>query len=146
MAEIQTCVSANIDRQGHLLAAHSGGHRVRPAQSHGALTMLEETMSGTWRWRKLKSWPATGSRPRTTTSTPNIISGRCPRTESDIGLHIRTRAKERNFSRADSYPADPQWGQRASLIVATRDYIDQRFALRRFLDFLGEASREATVF
>jgi Domain of unknown function (DUF4167) len=35
---------ANIDRQGHLLAAHSGGHRVRPGQSHGALTMLEETM------------------------------------------------------------------------------------------------------
>jgi ABC transporter substrate binding protein len=87
---------ANIDRQGHLLAAHSGGHRVRPGQSHGALTMLEETMSGTWRRRKLKSRPATGSRPRTTTSTPNIISGRCPWIRRltlsccDVGRHIPT--------------------------------------------------------
>jgi microcin C transport system substrate-binding protein len=39
----------------------------------------QETMSGTWRWPRLKSRPATGSRPRTTTSTPNIISGQCPR-------------------------------------------------------------------
>src|SRR5512132_2668994 len=31
-------------------------------------------------------------------------------------------------------------------IVATSDYIVQRFALRRFLDFFGEALRDATVF
>src|SRR6266404_4893751 len=66
------------DRPGHFRAAHSSGHRTGPAPSRGALTMREETMSGTWHWPKLKSKPGIRSRPRTTTSTPNIISGRCP--------------------------------------------------------------------
>ena len=45
---------------------------------------------------------AIGSRPRTTTSMLNIILGRCPRTESDIKFHIRTRARETEFFRANS--------------------------------------------
>jgi hypothetical protein len=36
--------------------------------------------NGTWHWPKLNSRRAIGLRPRTTTSTPNTISGRCPRT------------------------------------------------------------------
>jgi hypothetical protein len=57
-----------------LLAAHSGGHRVRPDQSHRALTTREETMTGIWRSPKLKFKAATQSEQKTTTSTPNIIS------------------------------------------------------------------------
>ncbi len=139
MAEIQTLIRVNRDRQGHLLAAHSGGHRVRPAQSYGALTTREETMTGTWRWPKLNSRRAIGLRPRITTSTPNIISDRCPRTKSDTGFHIRTRAKDAEEFSQSRLLARPilKWGQRASLIVATRDYIVQRFALVRAKPRLG---------
>src|SRR5262249_37835614 len=45
--------------------------------------MREETMRSTWPWPRLKSRLATGLRPRTTTSTPNIISGQYPRTGRD---------------------------------------------------------------
>jgi hypothetical protein len=86
MAERPTCVIANPDRPGHFRAAHSSGHRTGPAPSRGALTMREETMSGTWHWPKLKSKPGIRSRPRTTISTPNIISGRCPRSRRDDEL------------------------------------------------------------
>ena len=39
------------------------------------------TMNGIWRSLKLKRRAATQSRQKTTTSTPNIISDRCPRIE-----------------------------------------------------------------
>jgi hypothetical protein len=74
LAERQTRSHTNGDRQRHLLAAHSGGHRVRRAKSHATLTTREETMTGTWRWPKLNSRRAIGSQQKTTTSTPNIIS------------------------------------------------------------------------
>jgi hypothetical protein len=82
----------SIDRPGHFLAAHSSGHRTGPIPSRVALTMREETMSGTWHWSKLKSRPGIRSRPRTTTSTPNIISGRCPRSRRD-GELLERRTK-----------------------------------------------------
>jgi hypothetical protein len=74
MAERQIRGRINRDRQRHLLAVHSGGYLVRPAQSHGALTTREEAMTGTWRWPKPNSRRVIESRPRTTISTPNIIS------------------------------------------------------------------------
>jgi len=80
MAERHTWIRVGRNRQGHLLAGHSGGHRVRSAQRHGVLTTREETMTGTWHWPKLNSRRAIGLRPRTTTSTPNTISDRYPRT------------------------------------------------------------------
>jgi hypothetical protein len=43
--------------------------------------MRNETMSGIWRSPELKPKAATQSPQRITTSTPNIISGRCRRTE-----------------------------------------------------------------
>jgi hypothetical protein len=71
-----------------LLAAQSGGHRMPPAPNRTALTTREETMNGIWRSPKLKPKAATQSRQKITTSTPNIISDRCPRTEE---LHRRLR-------------------------------------------------------
>src|ERR1035437_11105364 len=76
-----TGVRANPDRQHHLLPARSGGHRVPPAPSRRALKTRKETMSGISRSPVLKPKPATRSGQRTTTSTPNIISDRCPRTQ-----------------------------------------------------------------
>src|SRR5215831_7356489 len=67
-------------KRGHLLAAHSGRHRPRRAESHRVLTTREEATIGTWLWPKLNSRQVIGSRPRTTTSTPSIIS-ECPRIE-----------------------------------------------------------------
>ena len=64
-----------------LLAIQSGGHRMCPAPNRRALTTRKETMSGIWRSPKLKPKAATPSGQKTTTSTPNIISDRCPRTE-----------------------------------------------------------------
>ena len=55
------------DQQGHLLAGHGGGHPVRSAQRHGALTARGETMTGTWHWPKLNFRRTIGLRPRTTT-------------------------------------------------------------------------------
>src|SRR5262245_49673270 len=67
----QSCIDI---KRNHLLAAHSDRHRVCRPQSHRAPTTREEAMTGTWLWPKLNSRRAIGSRPRTTTSTPNIIS------------------------------------------------------------------------
>ena len=64
----------------HLLPAKSRGHRTPPAQ-HQALTTRKETISDIWSSPVLKPSPETRSGQKTTTSTPNIISGRCPRTE-----------------------------------------------------------------
>ena len=64
-----------------MLAAHSGRHRLRRAESPRVLTTREEAMNGTWLWPKLNSRQVIGSRPRTTTSTPSIIS-ECPRIEA----------------------------------------------------------------
>jgi hypothetical protein len=44
----------NTRHQGHMLAAQNGGHPVLPAQSRRALIARKETMSGIWRWPKLK--------------------------------------------------------------------------------------------
>src|SRR6476619_8219698 len=54
---------------------------MRPAPNRRALTTRKETMSGIWRSPKLKPKAATPSEQKTTTSTPYIISDRCPRTE-----------------------------------------------------------------
>jgi hypothetical protein len=51
------------------------------AKSHRISKMRKEAMSGTWRWPKRKSWLATSSGRRITTSTPNIISDQCRRTQ-----------------------------------------------------------------
>src|SRR5882757_9736302 len=61
-----------------------------PAPNRTALTTREETMNGIWRSPKLKPKAATQSRQKITTSTPNIISDRCPRTE-ELELHRRLR-------------------------------------------------------
>jgi hypothetical protein len=91
---------------------HHARHRTAP-------TTRKKTMNVIWHWPKPKSRRAIGSRPRTTTSTPNIILGRCPRTESDIGFHIRTRARETEFFRATLSPPI----RIAPLIVARSDYV-----------------------
>jgi hypothetical protein len=61
----------------------------RPEQngSHNA----RRTMNGIWRSPKLKRKAATQSRQKTTTSTPNIISGRRPHTQE---LHRRHRCND----------------------------------------------------
>src|SRR6516225_11112432 len=64
----------------HLLPAQSRGHRTPPAQ-HQALTTRKETISDIWSSPVLKPKPETQLEQKITTSTPNIISGRCPRTE-----------------------------------------------------------------
>ena len=63
-----------------MLPAHSGGSRVQRALRQTALTMRAEPTSDISRWLKRKLCPATSWRRRTTTSMPNIILGRCPRT------------------------------------------------------------------
>jgi hypothetical protein len=79
MAQEQSRMRANPDRQDHLPAARSGGHRVPPAPNRGTLKTRKETMSDIWRSHAPKPYPATRSGQRTTTSTPNIITDRCPR-------------------------------------------------------------------
>jgi len=83
MAQGQSLVRVNPDRQRHLLHARSGGHRVPPAPSRRALKTREETMSGIWRSPALKRKSATRSGQRTTTSTPSIILDRCPRIQKE---------------------------------------------------------------
>ena len=72
---------ANPDRQRHLPHARSDGHRVPPAPNRRALKTRKKTMSGIWRSLVMKPKSATRSGQRTTTSTPNIISDRCARTQ-----------------------------------------------------------------
>ena len=62
-----------------MMLAPGGLHRIVPIRS--ALKTRKETMSGISRSPVPKPRAATPSGQRTTTSTPNIISGRCPRTE-----------------------------------------------------------------
>jgi hypothetical protein len=76
-------VHANPDGQRHLLHARSGGHRVPLAPSRRDLKPRKETMSSIWRSPAPKPKSATRSGPRITTSTPNIILGRYPRTEKE---------------------------------------------------------------
>jgi hypothetical protein len=82
-----------------LLAAQSGGHRMPPAPNRTALTTRDETMNGIWRSPKLKFKAETRSGQKTTTSTPNIISDRCPRTEKQDS---RLCYNDRCYSKADS--------------------------------------------
>ena len=81
-------------RQRHLLAAQSGGHRMLLAPNRTALPTREETMNGILRSPKLKPKAATQSGQKTTTSTPNIISDRCPRTEERHKRHRRLRCND----------------------------------------------------
>jgi len=81
MAEWRTWIGDHRDRRGHLLATHGGGYRMRHAQHRTVPTTRKKTMNVIWQWPKPKSRRAIGSRPRTTTSTPNIISDWCPRME-----------------------------------------------------------------
>ena len=83
MAQGQSLVRVNPDRQRHLLHARSGGHRAPPAPSRRALKTREETMSGIWRSPALKRKSATRSGQRTITSTPSIILDRCPRIQKE---------------------------------------------------------------
>ena len=80
-SQLQRFAWFNPDRQRHLPHARSGGHRVPPAPSRRALKMHKETMSGIRRSPALKPKSATWSGQRTTTSTPNTILDRCPRTQ-----------------------------------------------------------------
>ena len=78
----KTIMSARQPRPAaSFAAARSGGHRVPPAPNRRALKTRKETMSGIWRSLVLKPKSATRSGQRTTTSTPNIISDRCARTQ-----------------------------------------------------------------
>src|SRR6476620_3827308 len=61
-------------------AAHNVGCQV-PDPHRRARPMRKETMSGIWRSPELKPKVATQSPRKTTTSTPNIISELCRRTE-----------------------------------------------------------------
>ncbi len=83
MAQGQSLVRANTDRQRHLLHARSGGHRVPPAPSRRALKTREETMSGIWRSPALKRKSATRSGQKTITSTPSIILDRYHRIQKE---------------------------------------------------------------
>jgi hypothetical protein len=80
-----------------LLLAQSRGHRTPSAQNQALITH-KETISDIWNSPVLKPWPETQSGQKTTTSTPNIISGRCPRTE---GRH-RTLLQRLLLSKAGS--------------------------------------------
>lgn len=81
MAQTQSGVHANLDRRHHLLHARSGGHRIQPAPSRRAFKTPKEAISDIWRLRVLKPKSATRSGQRITTSTPNIISDRCPQNQ-----------------------------------------------------------------
>jgi hypothetical protein len=81
MAQTQLRVRASQDRQRHLLRARGGGRQVPPAPSRRTHKTRKETMSGIWRSPVLKYKSATRSGQRIITSTPNIISDRCPRTQ-----------------------------------------------------------------
>src|ERR1700689_2996389 len=72
---------ADLDRQRYLVPTQSGGHRVASAPSQRAFKTRKETMSGIWCSPALKPKSATWSGQRTTTSTPNIISDQCARTQ-----------------------------------------------------------------
>jgi hypothetical protein len=75
-----------------LLHARSGGHRVPLAPSR-ALKPRKETMSGIWRSPALKLKSVIRSGQRTTTNTPNIILGRCPRTAEGRRSSSQTLAR-----------------------------------------------------
>ena len=68
-------------RRRHLPTIQNDGHQI-PDQICRLQTTREEIMSGIWLWPKPKPGPAMGSGRRTTTSTPNIISERCPQTQA----------------------------------------------------------------
>ena len=75
------------------MAAHNVGRQV-PDPHRRARPMRKETMSGIWRSPELKPKVATQSPRKTTTSTPNIISGRCrPREQNSLW-----NARRRNAS------------------------------------------------
>ena len=81
------------------VAAHNVGRQV-PGPNRRARPMRKETTSGIWRSPVLKPKVATQSPRKTTTSTPNIISGRCRRRErnrSDAGnVRLQSVAKTPN--------------------------------------------------
>jgi hypothetical protein len=78
MAQEPSLPTANPGRRRHLMLAPGGLHRIVPIRS--ALKTRKETMSGISRSPRRKPGPAIRLEPRTITSTPNIISGRCRRT------------------------------------------------------------------
>jgi hypothetical protein len=90
IAQSQSRVRANPDRQRHLLRARSDGHRVPPAPSQRALKTREETMRGISRSPALKPKSATQSGQKTITSTPNIILDRCSRIQKERKSILRT--------------------------------------------------------
>ena len=81
------------------MAVHSVGCQV-PGPHRRARPMRNETMSGIWRSPELKPKVATQSPRKTTTSTPNIISGRCrPREQNSRDLMVgRWNARRRHAS------------------------------------------------
>jgi hypothetical protein len=81
------------------VAAHNVGCRV-PAPHRRTRPMRKETMSGIWRSPERKPKVATQSPRKTTTSTPNIISGRCrPREQNSGDLLVgRRNARRRHAS------------------------------------------------
>src|SRR5215813_7454342 len=80
----QACVFMDDERSSCMM--NTSNHRAAVsapwsrAESHRVLTTREEAMIGTWVWPKLNYRQVIGLRPRTTTSTPSIIS-ECPRIE-----------------------------------------------------------------
>ena len=71
----------------HLSPVQSGGHRIPPAPARTFWQARNETTSDILRLPKKKPAPETLSERRTTTSTPNISTGRCRETET--GHHRR---------------------------------------------------------
>ena len=68
---------------------------MRSVPNRTALTAREETMNGIWRSPKQKPKPEIQSEQKTTTSTPNIISDRCPR----LSLSHNDRCYQKRQSR-----------------------------------------------
>ena len=80
-------------RPAPFAAAQRRGHRMLLAPNRTGLTTREETMNGISLSPELRPKAATQSQQKTTTSMPNIISDRCPRTEE---RHKRLRCNDCN--------------------------------------------------
>jgi len=79
MTQRQSGNSAGLKHQ-----AAGGRHQVPLILTRAALKTRKEPMIGIWRWPALNFKSAIRLGQRTTTSMPNIISDRCPRTQGRL--------------------------------------------------------------
>ena len=79
---------------GSVICCTLEGVDIEAARSESrTLKTRKETMSGIWRSPVLKPKSAIRSGQRTTTSTPNIILDRCPRTQKGRKSHTLWRGE-----------------------------------------------------